>query len=191
MLIRFWNEKLNLELPLDDLVMFLSKTTKKAVGYFHEQSIENSTKRIHQIVLNTYYLKDEDMYECLIHEVGHFWNSVNGIRDFSKGGRHNKKFKEIAERLGLKCELMSKSKGYALTSRTDEFNKLLDEFKPKEEVWNIQEVKFENKNKKKGLRKYECDCGQIIYASNDSVEGECKKCESLWLRVESEGEDDE
>ena len=132
------------------------------------------------------------MYECLIHEVSHFWNSANGIKDFSKGGRHNKKFKEIAERLGLKCELMSKSKGYALTSRTEQFEVMLKEFKPNEEVWNIQEVKFENKNKKKGLRKYECEgCGCIAYMSKDGEvlkhEGE-KGCGGYFYQEDSEGE---
>ena len=46
------------------------------------------------------------LVDTITHEFVHIWNMENGIQDVSRGGYyHNRRFKESAEKCGLKCEI--------------------------------------------------------------------------------------
>ena len=63
----------------------------------------------------------------IIHELAHAYCNANGIQDTSNRGRyHNKRFKEVAERMGITLE-QDKTIGWSLTTVPDETAALYSE----------------------------------------------------------------
>ena len=75
-----------------------------------------------------------DVTETLLHEMVHYFNKVNDVKDCS-GNVHNKKFKAAAESVGLVVE-RGKSVGWGYTSMTDELKEYIDtEVKPNDSAF--------------------------------------------------------
>lgn len=75
----------------------------------------------HELAVNGEALANgpEDVLDTLLHEAAHALAQQRGIKDTSRQGRfHNKKFKALAEELGLVVE-HSKSIGWSLTKLGD------------------------------------------------------------------------
>lgn len=72
--------------------------------------------------------------ETLLHEMAHFYNAVNEIKDCSSGQYHNKHFKRAAEMFGLKVE-RSGNRGYAYTSLSEISQQAIDSFKADESLF--------------------------------------------------------
>lgn len=168
--IRFLNTRLSLGLDLTDLTILIHETSAKVKGYFRPKenlkswcinTNQEEKKPINSIVLSSHTLK-ETPYETLAHELAHYINHHNGIKDCSGNQYHNKHFKTQAEKLLLRVERMGPY-GYALTSETEEFKQLVQEFKPNEEAFKLFQGLGERTEKKKGrMIKYTCGCGCII-----------------------------
>lgn len=121
-----------------------------------------------------------DITETLLHEMVHYFNKVNEVKDCS-GNMHNKKFKATAESVGL-IVARGKSVGWGITSMTDELKEYVDtEIQPKESVFEyfrVGVIKKDSKKKKrtKSFFKYECPkCGTVAKAKKDIkiICGEC------------------
>lgn len=175
--INFLDERFNLGLPQNYLVT-ISKATKNTSGYFmpleHDSHFINTTQKLNNINLNTYYLKTANPYEVLAHETAHFINHVKKVKDASSNGYHNKHFKSVAEKLFLKVE--RGKKGYNVTTETEEFNKMLEEYKPNREVFNICQNIPEGKAKGSRLKLYVCGCGVKIRCAIE-LHAKCLNCE--------------
>jgi len=178
--IEFLNKKFSLGLP-SDYVVNIHKASKQVLGYFmpasnpqaYKTTENNKEKPLYNITINTLHLKNSNPYEVIAHETAHFINNVLGINDTSSNQYHNKHFKKQAERLGLTCERTNK--GYALTKTNDYFNKLVQEFKPQKEVFNIFQTA---KEQKKGTRNYlfMCSCGFKVRCGDKGLNAKCLKC---------------
>ena len=168
--------KLNLK---KDYVITINKASKKALAHFmpkeHIEHFTNTTQDLNNINLNTYYIKDNCPYIRLLHELSHFVNYSNKIKDCSSNQYHNKKFKIQAEKFLLKVSRTDKN-GYSYTEGTEEFDKMLKIFKPNKEVFNIFQNKKDNKKtKSRQMIKYSCDCAIIRTAEKD-LKYKCLKC---------------
>lgn len=122
-----------------------------------------------------------DITETLLHEMVHYFNKVNDVKDCS-GNVHNKKFKTAAESVGLVVE-RGKSVGWGYTSMTDELKEYIDtEVQPKDSVFEyfragVIKADTTKKKRKKSLFKYECPkCGTIAKAKKD-VKIMCGDCD--------------
>ena len=83
----------------------------------------------------------EEIVETLLHEMVHYCNKVNEIKDCS-GNVHNKKFKTLAEAVGLVVE-KGKSVGWGYTSLSDELKEYIQtNIKPDETHLNILELEL-------------------------------------------------
>lgn len=85
-----------------------------------------------EINLSAEYLSrgEDGLLETLLHEMAHLWNAtVANVRDCSGSQYHNKRFKEAAERFGLKVERDGK-RGWAYTSLTDTSRDAIADLKP-------------------------------------------------------------
>ena len=61
----------------------------------------------------------ENVVATLLHEMVHYWNDQNGIKDCSRGGTyHNKKFKTLAEACDLHID-HHPTYGWSITTPTD------------------------------------------------------------------------
>ena len=72
--------------------------------------------------------------ETLLHEMAHFYNAVNDIKDCSSGQYHNKHFKTAAERFGLEVSRDGK-RGWAYTKLTDVSREVIGELETNEQLY--------------------------------------------------------
>lgn len=70
----------------------------------------------------------DGILETLLHEMAHYHNAINDVRDCSSGQYHNKHFKRAAEMFGLHVE-RGGTRGYAFTSLTEVSKKAIDDLK--------------------------------------------------------------
>jgi hypothetical protein len=125
--------------------------------------------------------------ESLIHEMVHYRNFSEGIRDCSSNQYHNIKFKKRCEEFGLSCELVSKY-GYAQTSLSDslrewcetEFADIPDEVF---ELARLPETIDPKTGKKKGkaptkMRKWTCGCTNVRCAVQ--LDASCDRCGNVF-----------
>jgi|TARA_R100000789_G_scaffold75754_1_gene71328 hypothetical protein len=182
--ILFLNKKFKLNLP-DDYLITINKTKKSTIGFFmpkqHEEHFTNTTQDLNNINLNTYYLKEFSPYEVLTHEIAHFLNNIKKIRDCSSNQYHNKHFKTQAEKLLLKVERTT-NKGYSQTSETEDFKKMLKEFKPKDKVFNIFQNQKDKKKVGSRLKLYICECGVRVRVAGDDFKGLCLICRTKFKK---------
>lgn len=149
---------------------------------------ENDTAAQYEINLDPRWFYEHDVFEVvetLIHECCHYWNKIHNIED----GNHNKKFKTIAERVGLICE-RGQGRGYGFTSLSDELRDWIDEIvKPDQEVFNYYFVgtKKEDKPREKKTFKYTCPCCGLEVKGKKNIEVKCAECNEL---MEMEDEND-
>lgn len=114
----------------------------------------------------------ENICETLHHEMIHYFNTVNEIKDCN-GQIHNKKFKKAAEERDLECEKGAKV-GWGYTKPTEDFIKFVtEEVKPDPECFkyfmNIPKEEKPDKPTNKKTFKYTCmGCGQEIKAKPDA-----------------------
>jgi hypothetical protein len=163
--ISFLNTHFSLNLP-NNLLINIHKTSKNTMGYFTpEQNPEHYTDSktenktaLNSITLSSYFL-NINPYDTLTHELAHFLNSIAKVKDCSSNQYHNKKFKAQAEKLLLKVN--NTNKGYADTQPTEEFNKMLEEYKPNYEVFKI--LQEHTDKEKKGSRLYLFTCSNECY----------------------------
>ena len=59
-----------------------------------------------------------DTFNTIVHEMCHLVNIQRGVQDCTNSQRHNKKFKEICDKVGLYCEQMGRF-GWAATHEPD------------------------------------------------------------------------
>lgn len=192
------HDKFNDELP--EPVITIQKTKGSRLGHFtidkawkNKNDIESDEISYHEINIDPRWFCDRtavEVVETLIHEMCHYCNELAGINDCN-GQIHNKKFKSLAEKVGLIVE-KGKSVGWGYTSLSDELEKYIEEIvKPDEEAFvyfravNHMEGGIK-KPRTKNMFKYTCpECGQIAKAKKDVVI-KCGLCD-----VDMEIEDDE
>lgn len=162
-----------LELPM----ITIQKQRGNNLGHFTLRKIwknKETEECSYEININPINL-DRDVVlitETLHHEMVHYWNTVNEIRDCN-GQIHNKKFKQSAEERDLICE-KSKKYGWGYTSPSEEFITFInEEVKPDEECFkyfmNIPKEEKPDKPKNKKTFKYVCSgCSQEIKAKPDT-----------------------
>lgn len=72
-----------------------------------------------------------DVFNTIVHEMCHLVNIQRGVQDCTNSQRHNKKFKEICDKVGLYCEQMGRY-GWAAThepnKNSDELKNVLAEY---------------------------------------------------------------
>jgi hypothetical protein len=153
--------------PARILVTIQSKGRRNALGWFwHSRwSPEKSKDKkefLHEINLSAEYLREHNMGETLLHELAHAENHHCGIQDTDKTGRrHNKKFKSMAERLGLSVK-KDPSLGFAFTDLAEPAKQFLDKIKFDRNVYAMCRI-VESKSSKQGTRLLKCECPECGY----------------------------
>lgn len=172
----FLNKRFKLGLKDQVVITVQTKGRKKnAVGWFVPEQWNNSDGTVCEINLTAEDLKRHNPYETLCHEIAHFSNNQNKIKDCSVNQYHNKKFKELAEKLLLKVE-KDKRFGFGVTSPTPAFEEMVkSEFKQQADAFGVfRSMKASTKQPTKML-KWECDC-QIIRSSKEELDIKCLAC---------------
>lgn len=188
---------------LAEPVITIQKTRGGTLGHFTLSKVWKD-KNDEQSEENAYYEINVDprwfnsrtpaeVAETLLHEMCHYSNKFNNIKDCS-GNVHNKKFKSLAESVGLIVE-KGKSVGYGYTSLSDELKVYMENVvKPREEAFEYfrtAPIKLggSGRTRKKTQFKYTCpNCGQEVKAKKD-VAVKCGDCDVLMEMEDVESED--
>lgn len=185
---------------LPEPVITIQKTKGNILGSFtvdkvwrNKQNVEEGHNEVDNTDEDSYYEINIDprwfcdrtsteVVETLIHEMCHYYNQMVEIKDCN-GNIHNKKFKSLAENVGLIVE-KDKKFGYGLTSLSDELKEYIeDEIKPSDKAFEyfraVVKKDKEKKPKKKNLFKYTCSgCHQTAKAKRD-VTIKCGVCDMI------------
>lgn len=154
----------DLNIPLDKITVTIqSKGRKQALGWFWNSRWSKGENITHEINLSAEHLAEHNMGETLIHELAHAENHHNGVADTDRTGRrHNKKFKAMAERLGL-AVTQSKSLGFAHTALTPVSEKFLSDIKFNRDLFSLFRSTPEAEKSKDGTRMLKCECPACGY----------------------------
>lgn len=147
-----------------------------------------------------------DIFNTIVHEMCHLVNIQRGVQDCTNSQRHNKKFKEVCDRVGLYCEQMGRF-GWAAThepgKNSNELKTILSayiehgnpaalEMQRKDYALKITKGgsseegagggdESKPKKKKTNQRKYVCPhCGTSVRATKD-VRIMCADCMELMV----------
>ena len=188
---------------LAEPVITIQKTRGGTLGHFtlskvwkdknDEESEENA---YYEINIDPRWFNSRtsaEVVETLLHEMCHYHNKVNNIKDCS-GNVHNKKFKSSAERVGLIVE-KGKGVGYGYTSMSDDLKAYMDEVvKPNEEAFEyFRSVPMKLSGgggiRKKNVFKYTCpDCGAEVKGKRDMTI-KCGLCDVVMKMEDIDDED--
>ena len=200
-------DKFSNDLP--EPVITIQKTRGSILGHFSVDKVWRDKRRIedgvvmtdnsdemsyHEINIDPRWFctrTSEEVVETLLHEMCHYANKMSDIKDCN-GNVHNKKFKSLAERVGLIVE-KGKSVGWGYTSLSDELRGyIVEEVKPNEKAFEYFRTSVANIGGTKTPRKkktftYTCpDCGQTAKGKRD-ISIRCGNCD---VDMEMEDEDD-
>ena len=132
----------------------------------------------HEINFVAELLKEdpEVIVALAVHEVVHLWCHSLDLKDVSKGGRHNKVFKEYAELLGLVCADPTDSYGYGYTTAGEELAERIEkDCQPDVAMFNLFRVEMEAPEPKPKSPSYKYSCGCTEFRTGAEVLAICVK----------------
>jgi hypothetical protein len=158
-----------------------------AEGRWHKKSgVDGEISPTSEVLISGEGLErgGKDVFGTLLHEAVHGVAHARKIKDTARGGRyHNKKFKTLAEELGLEVE-KSKTYGMAHTSITtaaeQKWHKTISMLE-KSIRDNFRVLEQPNGGSKSRMLKAECGCGTVIRLSQtayDKAPIVCSGCDS-------------
>lgn len=170
-------------------------------GHFYPESWEGEAK--HEIMLSGESLQRGAVptLGTILHECAHALAHTRGVKDTSNNGRyHNKKFKEIAEEVGIEVE-SAPTLGWSLTSVPEDTTFLYEDGierlaaalttyrAPKSNV-------TEKKPRKTTKFKVQCGCEDPVTVSKQWFERHesslmCQDCMEPFLVIENDDEDED
>lgn len=133
----------------------------------------------------------ECVVATLLHEMVHYYNFVNGVKDASRGNTyHNRRFKEAAESRGLIVE-HHPTYGWSITSPADDlldfclYNSLTDILLYRNDMYGIRPVGGGTNNggvptrntKPSSTRRYICPCCGMSVRATRTVNIGCLDCD--------------
>jgi len=194
-------DKFNGELP--EPVITIQKTRGNVLGHFtvdrtwrDKNDVESEETSYYEINIDPRWFNTRtpaDVAETLLHEMCHYYNKMNDIKDCS-GNVHNKKFKSSAEKVGLVVE-KGKGVGYGYTSMSEALEAYMNEVvKPNEEAFEyFRSVPMKPSSggggRKKSVFKYTCpDCGAEVKGKRDMTI-KCGICDVVMKMEDEETED--
>lgn len=154
---------------LPEVVITIGDGNGKIWGYFSPKSWHATDDRTgqHQMLLAAERLQHgpEGVLETILHESVHALAQARGIKDTTRQGRyHNKRFMHLAHSIGLRCEKMDDTHGFAKTDLSDElrheYARQLHDLEQALHYYKRNPLK--SRAKKSPTPKAQCDCGRKV-----------------------------
>ncbi len=140
---------------------------------------------------NGFLRSPEEIVATLLHEMVHYYNQIQNINDCN-GNVHNKKFKTLAENVGLKVE-KNKKYGWGVTYCSDSLKDYIkNTIQPNQSVFKYFRYipPKEQKKRKKTIFKYTCPYCGLEIKGKEKLNVKCGLC-NINLEMENpEGESD-
>lgn len=162
---------------------------KRCLGWFSKEKWSTRDGKLRaEVTLSAETLGRDpvDIAATIVHEAVHVWNAARGITDCATNNRHNGKFKEAAEEIGLICADPTDSIGYGYTTPTDALvNTIIEVFKPDVKKFNLFRLEATPKKAKATkTRAYVCECDvKVRVANGTELDATCHVCDSKFELV--------
>jgi len=106
----------------------------------------------------------EAILEVLLHEAAHGLARARGIRDTDVTGRHNGRYRVLAEEVGLVAELDPEHawRGWCETALTDAARSRYADEIARIDHATTHARRPERRRPARNLQRYECDCGRVL-----------------------------
>lgn len=138
-----------------------TKGRKNALGWFWAERWKSQAGTVQEINLSAETLRDCNPGEVLIHELAHAENHTLDIKD-CVNNVHNKKFKAMAEKLGLIVKPRDKRYGYGFTDLGDAAKAFLAKINYNPELFKLNRLEPLS-IAKAGTRLLKCQCPSCEY----------------------------
>jgi len=119
--------------------------------------------------------------ETLIHEMVHYTNDCEKIKDCNNQNYHNKKFKEKAEIYGLNVEKSGRH-GWAITSLSNNLDNIIKQANINYKVFKLYRKNRFTVTAPTKMKKYNCGCTTIRCATN--LQAKCLNCNNEFTEEE-------
>jgi len=180
---QFVNKEYGLKLPDQIVITIQTRGKRNALGWFFPEKWTNGKGTVNEINISAEDLTKGNPYETISHEVAHYKNYVEKVKDCSKNQYHNKKFRDRAESLDLEVK-KSGHYGYAFTKPTEVWEKQLKKFKPDKNAFVLFRNSVGTKEKAPTKMKlWECSCGVKVRCAVE-LNAVCKDCETPFVKQE-------
>jgi len=153
----------NLKTKPESIVFTIqTKGRKNALGWFWASRWKTQAKEsVQEINLSAETLRDCNPGEVIIHELAHAENFTLGIKD-CVNNVHNKKFKAMAEQLGLVVKPRDKRYGFGFTDLGDGAKAFLASIKFDSQLFKLNRLEPLSVAKA-GTRLLKCQCPECEY----------------------------
>lgn len=180
-LFKLANEKFyDNELPTANILVQSSGARKNVLSWCTTKEIwEIGGTDYYEIVLTAEYLNREfaEVATTLFHEMVHLYNLISDVKDTSGTEYHNKKFKDEAERRGLKIERANRI-GWSVTTLADETKVWLENVDVDKRVFDaVRKIPARPRKKAQRTYTYTCHgCNEKILSKNPVLTVTCDLC---------------
>jgi hypothetical protein len=178
-------EIINVELfdsQLDPNIRIIIQTKgrkKKVIGFHSPKRWKSGEDFISEITLCAEDLNSSDPAEILIHECVHNYNYMRGISDCCTNQYHNKKFKVVAEQVGLIVE-RSKVYGWCYTKSGEKAKQVIINSAFNYDLF--QDFRLVSTPSHTYQRLFMCSCGmKIRVARIDEFKATCDNCHTPFI----------
>lgn len=145
---------------------------KNTLGWYWSDRWQEDKKKIHEINICAESL-NENPVETLIHEMVHYHNFCEDVKDCNAHQYHNKHFKERAESYGLNVEKNGRH-GWGLTSISPKLQTMLNKIKVDNKIFKLYRQTSETIKSPTKMKKYTCGC-TIVRCATD-LQAKCLVC---------------
>lgn len=167
-------------------VSIQTKGRKSYCAWFDPNRWETKEgQQVHEINMSAEHLFDDplEVIGYMLHETAHLNNHDFGITDVSKGGRHNKKFGELAETFGLEAS-GAEGKEWNCTKLGPQMRERIEkEFKPDYAALSLFRTVPNKKKGRKSTRSWSCngdDCVKVQVPAKKKPAGSVR---GLWKPI--------
>lgn len=165
-----------LDMKQRPVITIQSHGRRSALGWFWAKRWDNTLEKgIAEINISAEDLDRKDgVIATLIHELVHFVNNINGVKDCNSSQYHNKHFKAKAEQFGLVVEQMGRY-GFAHTHMSEDLKKKVEALKIDYSAFALSRNELGKRQKAKTkMLKWSCGCTNVRCAVE--LNAECQEC---------------
>lgn len=158
------------------LVVSIQSDRLRSGWFYPERWLNAAGTVLHELALVAEFFETNHPGEVLLHELAHAENHVLGVKDCA-GPRHNKKFRDMAARLGLIVdEHPHKRLGFARTELGPGAKAFLAHIGFDAEAFKLVRVQEEPPQRYRARYWWECACGVRLPHKRAGFVATCDEC---------------
>ena len=173
-----FTSRFNREMPRPVITVQTKGRMNACAWFWADRWQDGEQSRIPEINLCAEHVSDDlaELANSVLHEMVHYANWLDGVRDCSSSQYHNRRFKQRCEAVGLICERHPQKRyGWACTKLSTEEETFVISLGIDETALNLSRIAQQGKHRTGSkLKKWVCGCTNL-WAAVD-VHATCNRC---------------